>query len=89
MLNDPEGSLILQEKPMVNSKTVNLEYLKTLPDNTFGKSYYNMLSEYDITPDSRKPVQFIEDKELAYVMRRYRETHDFVSTHLRNLLKQV
>jgi ubiquinone biosynthesis protein COQ4 len=76
MLNDQEGSQILLEKPIINSKTVNLSYLDKLPDNTFGKAYMNLLKEYDITPDSRKPVQFIEDNELAYVMRRYREIHD-------------
>jgi len=30
-----------------------------------------------ITPDSRRPVRFVDDPELAYVLQRYRETHDF------------
>ena len=30
-----------------------------------------------ITPDSRKPVRFVDDVELAYVLQRYREVHDF------------
>lgn len=29
------------------------------------------------TADGRDEVRFIEDEELAYVMQRYRETHDF------------
>lgn len=30
----------------------------------------------NVSPDSRPPVKFVEDTELAYVMQRYRETHD-------------
>ena len=77
MLNDSEGSSIMQERPIINTKTINLEKLAKLPDNTFGKHYFNLLDRDSITPDSRMPVQFIEDDELAYVMRRYREIHDF------------
>lgn len=29
-----------------------------------------------MTPDSRLDVRFMENPELAYVMTRYRETHD-------------
>jgi ubiquinone biosynthesis protein COQ4 len=33
-----------------------------------------------LTPDTRHPVAFIDDVELAYIMRRYREIHDL--THV-------
>jgi ubiquinone biosynthesis protein COQ4 len=77
MLNDPEGLLILKERPIINTKTISLDYLSKLPDNTFGKHYYKLLERDMITPDSRNPVNFIEDEEMAYVMKRYREIHDF------------
>jgi ubiquinone biosynthesis protein Coq4 len=35
-----------------------------------------------VTPDSRLPVQFVDDVELAYVMQRYREVHDLFHTLL-------
>jgi ubiquinone biosynthesis protein Coq4 len=35
-----------------------------------------------VTPDSRLPVQFVDDIELAYVMQRYREAHDLFHTVL-------
>jgi ubiquinone biosynthesis protein Coq4 len=35
-----------------------------------------------VTPDSRSPVQFVDDVELAYVMQRYREVHDLIHTIL-------
>ncbi len=28
--------------------------------------------------DERPPVHYVDDAELAYIMRRYRECHDFV-----------
>ena len=77
MLNDPDGSVIIKERPIINTKTISLDYLAKLPDDTFGKQYLNLLEKDSITPDSRCPVNYIEDDELAYVMRRYREIHDF------------
>ena len=77
MRRDPEGSQILEEKPIINSHTVDLEYLATLPANTFGREYVEFLERNKITPDSRKPVKFIDDYEMAYVMTRYRQIHDF------------
>lgn len=45
-----------------------------------------------MTPDSRDPVQFMDDPQLAYVMTRYRESHDLVHTVLgmpTNMLGEV
>ena len=35
------------------------------------------MGDREFTPDERSPVHFVDDPELAYVMRRYREAHDF------------
>lgn len=46
----------------------------------------------DTTPDARPPVQFVDNAELAYVMQRYRETHDLYHTVLQmptNILGEV
>ncbi|CAG7785595.1 unnamed protein product [Allacma fusca] len=80
MLNDPEGSAILIEKPRINSKTINLEWLASLPPDTLGGQYIQFLRKNNVTPDSRLPVRFIADPELAYVMQRYREAHDLFHT---------
>lgn len=80
MMEDDEGRRILVQKPRINSKTVDLNYLSTLPEDTLGKAYYEFLKKNNVTPDSRLPVRFIEDPELAYVMQRYREVHDLVHT---------
>jgi len=78
MLKDPEGAEVLREKPRINSQTIDLESLSKLPSHTFGKTYHDFLESNQVTPDSRLPVRFIEDPELAYVMQRYREIHDLV-----------
>ena len=77
MRSDSEGLSILNEMPIINSKTVDLEYLATLPQHTFGREYVEFLKTNNVTPDSRMPVYFVRDKELAYVMCRYRQIHDF------------
>ena len=45
-----------------------------------GGQYIEFLRRNKVTPDSRLPVRFIADRELAFVMQRYREAHDLVHT---------
>jgi len=78
MLESQTGKRILLEKPRINSSTINLENLRNLPSNTMGKHYMSMLEKYNISPDTRTEVRFVDDAELAYVLQRYRETHDFI-----------
>ena len=73
-----EGRMILKDRPSINSKTVNFDLLKGLPENTLGHTYVTFCEKHKITPDSRDPVQFVDDENLAFVMKRYRETHDIV-----------
>lgn len=112
MKKSDEGLRILEEKPRINTITVNLDELKNLPEDTFGYQYYKFLDDnvsfafrtlkynlniyffnsQQVTPDSRMEVRFMENPELAYVMTRYRETHDLVHTILgmpTNMLGEV
>ncbi|XP_038208881.1 ubiquinone biosynthesis protein COQ4 homolog, mitochondrial-like [Zerene cesonia] len=82
MLETNEGAEILQEMPRINSKTVCFETLSHLPENTLGRVYADFMQNNNITADSRLPVQFIDDPELAYVIQRYREVHDLVHATL-------
>ncbi|CAG2204964.1 COQ4 [Mytilus edulis] len=76
MLEDPVGRQIIEEEPEINTSTLSIDYLGSLPDDTFGKKYYNFLSKNGFSPDARLPVHFVDDPELKYVMLRYRQTHD-------------
>ncbi|CAG9789027.1 unnamed protein product [Diatraea saccharalis] len=82
MLETSEGSEILWERPRINSKTVSFNKLLDLPENTVGRVYAEFMRDNNITADSRLPVQFISDPELAYIMQRYREVHDLVHATL-------
>ena len=36
----------LSNKPRITSSTVDMEKLRTLPDNTFGRCYINFMDKY-------------------------------------------
>ncbi|KAK1118517.1 hypothetical protein K0M31_014827 [Melipona bicolor] len=76
MLATSEGSRILAEKPRISSSTIDFSALKQLPPGTLGRIYCDFLDVNNVSPDSRTAVRFVQDTELAYVMQRYRETHD-------------
>ncbi|KAL5036499.1 hypothetical protein BDV3_005175 [Batrachochytrium dendrobatidis] len=82
MLLDKTGRRILRERPVINSKMVDLNRLRSLAPTTFGRSYVEFLDKHHVTPDSRDQVKYIDDQELAYVMLRYRQVHDFWHTLL-------
>ncbi|KAF9001579.1 coenzyme Q biosynthesis protein Coq4-domain-containing protein [Cyathus striatus] len=77
MLESAEGRRILKQRPRVNSSTIDMAKLAQYPEGTFGKAYVTWLERCGVTPDTREPVHYISDPELAYVMQRYRECHDF------------
>jgi ubiquinone biosynthesis protein COQ4 len=54
-----------------------MSYLRSLPENTVGRAYADWLDREGVTPDTRNSVKYIDDEECAYVMQRYRESHDF------------
>lgn len=77
MLADPTGRRILRDRPRITSKSLNLDSLRALPENTVGRTYVGWLDREGVTPDTRSAVRYIDDEECAYVMQRYRECHDF------------
>lgn len=92
MQSSTEGSQILKEQPRINTRTVNIEELGKLPKETLGRAYSDFLVRNNVTPDSRLPVQFIDEIEVAYVLQRYRESHDLIHTILQmptNMLGEV
>jgi len=51
--------------------------LHSLRQNTVGHAYAAWLDREGVSPDTRDSVKYIDDEECAYVMQRYRESHDF------------
>ncbi|KAK4162487.1 ubiquinone biosynthesis protein COQ4, mitochondrial [Cladorrhinum sp. PSN259] len=77
MLSSPTGRRILRDRPRITSTSLNLPYLRSLPENTVGRTYISWLDREGVSPDTRSQVRYIDDEECAYVMQRYRECHDF------------
>ncbi|KAL9054971.1 MAG: hypothetical protein Q9162_003826 [Coniocarpon cinnabarinum] len=78
MLRDPTGRRILRDRPRITSKTLDVEKLRRLPENSVGRAYASWLDREGVGPDTRDSVAYIDDEECAYVMQRYRESHDFI-----------
>ncbi|GBP55497.1 Ubiquinone biosynthesis protein COQ4 homolog, mitochondrial [Eumeta japonica] len=82
MKENCEGKEILKDMPRINTHTIDFEKLSQMPEDTLGRVYADFMRDNNITADSRLPVHFIADPELAYVMQRYREVHDLVHATL-------
>ncbi|GJD07314.1 hypothetical protein Gasu2_16800 [Galdieria sulphuraria] len=79
LLSSPKGKEILKQRPRIDETTNSIcrDKLKLLEPHTFGYRYEEFLSHHQFSPLERPLVRFIEDEELAYIMQRYREVHDF------------
>jgi ubiquinone biosynthesis protein COQ4 len=76
MLADATGRRILRERPRMTSTTLDVAALRRLPPGTVGRAYSDWLEREQVSPDTRAQVRFVDDEECAYVMQRYRESHD-------------
>jgi ubiquinone biosynthesis protein COQ4 len=77
MLADATGRRILRARPRITSASLDLARLRALPAHTVGATYVAWLDREQVSPDTRLDVRYIDDPECAYVMQRYRESHDF------------
>ena len=72
------GARILRDRPLIEPPSVTLEFLRSMPDGSFGKCLYNYHAVHGFEFGKRPPVERVEDEELAYVMNRYRQVHDLL-----------
>jgi ubiquinone biosynthesis protein COQ4 len=72
-----EGRRLLEERPELSSELVDFDHLRDLPAETLGGAYARHLDDNGITADYQAAAtRHVEDPDLAYVMRRFRQTHD-------------
>jgi ubiquinone biosynthesis protein COQ4 len=72
-----EGQELLRDQPELCSAQVDFEGLRGLPRNSLGFRYVDHLDRHGLSADSQAaPVRYVQDPELAYLMRRFRQTHD-------------
>jgi ubiquinone biosynthesis protein COQ4 len=69
MLKSAEGRRVLRDRPRVNSDTVDMSWLATLPENSFGRAYLRWLERCGVTPDSRSPVGHDNPFEFNEILR--------------------
>jgi ubiquinone biosynthesis protein COQ4 len=73
----PEGRRLLDERPELSSDHVDYAELRALPATTFGGAYARHLDDNGITADYQAAAtRHVDDPDLAYLMRRFRQTHD-------------
>lgn len=72
----PVGREILVERPRIRAESLSVHTLAAQPNGSFGRAYHAFLEAHGFDPNDRSDVRFVDDDELAYVMTRYRETHD-------------
>ncbi|CAO1623039.1 unnamed protein product [Sympodiomycopsis kandeliae] len=77
VMKSHEGRKMIIEKPRLTTKSIDMTYLRGLDDDTFGKRYTEWLDWCRVGPDTRAQVQYISNPQEAYLMQRYRESHDF------------
>lgn len=82
MMSDATGQRILRDRPIVSKATLAIDDFIQQANNeksplTFGKAYGVFLKGHGFDPDERDDVKYISDPELAYIMLRYRQCHDY------------
>jgi ubiquinone biosynthesis protein COQ4 len=72
-----EGQRLLAERPELSSELVDYDHLRALPATTFGGAYVRHLDNNGITADYQAAAtRHVDDPTMAYLMRRFRQTHD-------------
>jgi ubiquinone biosynthesis protein COQ4 len=78
-----EGRRLMAERPELSSTHVDYDHLRELPETTLGGAYVRHLDRNHITADYQAAeTHFVEGADMAYLMRRFRQTHDVWHTLL-------
>ncbi len=73
----PEGRRLLAERPELSSRHVDYDRLRRLPTSTLGGAYARHLDDNGLTADYQAAAtHHVDDPDMAYLMRRFRQTHD-------------
>ncbi|MDX2088726.1 MAG: Coq4 family protein [Kofleriaceae bacterium] len=77
MSGTAEGRRILGERPELSSAHVDYDALRALPATTLGGAYVRHLDDNGISADYQAAAtRHVDDPDMAYLMRRFRQTHD-------------
>ena len=73
-----EGRGVLALRPIVSTAEADAARLRdACAPGTFGRAYGAFMGRHGFDADDRSPVTLVDDEELAYVLLRYRQVHDY------------
>lgn len=74
---DPDGQRLLDERPELSSDHIDYDELRRMPVTTLGGAYVRHLDANSLSADYQAAAtRHVADPDLAYLMRRFRQTHD-------------
>jgi ubiquinone biosynthesis protein COQ4 len=77
LADTPEGRRLLAERPELSSDHVDYDRLRRLPATTLGGAYARHLDDNGLSADYQAAAtRHVDDPDMAYLMRRFRQTHD-------------
>jgi ubiquinone biosynthesis protein COQ4 len=77
MARTADGRRLLADRPELSSTHVDFDRLRALPETTLGGAYVRHLDGNHITADYQAAAtRHVDDPDMAYLMRRFRQTHD-------------
>jgi ubiquinone biosynthesis protein COQ4 len=83
LLAEMAGQRIMAERPELSSDHVDYDCLRALPESSLGGAYVRDLDRNNITADFQAAAtRHVDDPDIAYLMRRFRQTHDVWHTLL-------
>jgi ubiquinone biosynthesis protein COQ4 len=83
MADTPDGRELLRDRPELRDDMVDYPALRRLPPDTLGARYVQHLEQNGITADYQAAeTRHVQDPDMAYLMRRFRQTHDIWHTLL-------
>jgi ubiquinone biosynthesis protein COQ4 len=72
-----DGRHLLELRPELSSDHVDFEALRTLPETSVGGAYVRHLDRNRLSADYQAAAtRHVDDPDMAYLMRRFRQTHD-------------
>ena len=72
-----EGRRIMELRPELSSDHVDYDALRALPEDTLGGAYVHHLDQHHLSADYQAAAtRHVDDPDMAYLMRRFRQTHD-------------
>ena len=79
----PEGRRLMAERPELSSDLVDYDQLRRMPASTLGGAYARHLDDNGLSADYQAAAtRHVDDPDMAYLMRRFRQTHDVWHTLL-------